>query len=65
MLKLKQYLCRHEFEIIAIHDLTAEPLKECKKCGVFHIGRGYFGFGYNCKEINVSGWVLCIDKEDK
>jgi len=57
MLKLRQYLCKHDFKLIAKHKCTSQNLWQCKKCGVFVIQHWGIGLNYKCKVPNICGWV--------
>jgi hypothetical protein len=55
-LKLKQYLCRHNFKFVSKHKDTQQNLWKCKKCGVYCIQHYGIGVHYFCKEPNIDGW---------
>lgn len=56
MLKIKQYLCRHKFKVIAEHVSCQENLWQCDKCKVYVIQHYGLGISYKCKAININGW---------
>ncbi len=37
MLKIKQYLCKHDFYMIAKHKIVSEDLYQCSKCGAYMV----------------------------
>lgn len=56
MLKLKQYICKHNFDFIAKHKYTSQNLWKCNKCGVYliqHWGIGVYGL---CKAPDIGDW---------
>lgn len=57
MLKLKQYICRHDFKHIAQHRSTKQNLWKCRKCDVFVIQHWGIGTHYKCKTPNIEGWI--------
>ncbi|RUS47551.1 hypothetical protein ELR57_07075 [Cohnella sp. AR92] len=57
MLKLRQYLCRHYFKIIANHRSVSENLWQCKKCGVYCIQHWGIGVSYLHKTPHIDGWI--------
>lgn len=56
MLKLKQYLCRHNFKYIAKHKTTQQNLWKCTKCGVYCIQHYGLGTHYKSKTPHIDGW---------
>lgn len=56
MLKIRQYLCKHDFIMIAKQRSTNQDLWRCKKCGVYYIRHWGLGLGYKCKIPNIGGW---------
>ena len=57
MLKLKQYLCRHDFKVIGTQKDTQENLWQCPKCKVYCIQHYGLGISYICKVPNIGGWI--------
>jgi len=57
MIKLKQYLCKHDFEYLARHKHVSENLWKCKKCGVFYIQHWGLGIGFKSKNYTDRHWV--------
>lgn len=57
MLKIKQYLCRHDFKYLARHQFTSQNLWKCKKCEVYYIQHWGLDIGYKCKYPNIDGWI--------
>lgn len=57
MLKIKQYLCRHEFGYIAKHNFTQQNLWQCPKCNVYIIQHWGLGTHYKCQKPNIDGWI--------
>jgi hypothetical protein len=57
MLKIKQYLCRHDFKHIAEHLDAQMNLWKCSKCQVYLIQHYGIGCHYKCKVPNILyGW---------
>jgi hypothetical protein len=56
MLKLKQYFCRHDYELLAKHNSSHQNLYKCKKCDVFLIQHYGLGAHYKCVFPNIDGW---------
>lgn len=57
MLKLRQYLCRHDFEYIAKHRSSSQNLWKCRKCGVYCIQHWGLGIHYKFKTPHIDGWI--------
>lgn len=57
VLKIRQYLCRHDYICIARHKSTSQNLWKCSKCGVYYIQHWGLGIGYACVKPNLNGWV--------
>lgn len=47
MLKIKQYLCKHKFEILSSKKDTQQNLWQCAKCKVYCIQ--HYGIGVSYK----------------
>lgn len=62
-LKLKQYLCIHNYEHIAVHKSASENLWKCRKCGVYYIQHWGLGIGYKYQTPDISGWIYKEGKE--
>ena len=56
MLKVKQYICKHDFRVIAQHQSTQSNLWQCKKCDVYYVQHYGINVGYKCKVPNIGGW---------
>lgn len=56
MLKLKQYFCKHDYEMLAMHNTSQQNLYKCKKCDVFVIQHYGVGVHYKCKFPNIENW---------
>ena len=62
MLKLKQYFCKHDFELIARHKIVSENLYQCSKCNVYMLNHWGLGIFVKFKElVNADKWRF-IDK---
>lgn len=57
MLKLKQYLCRHDYKYIAKQKHVSENLWQCKKCKVYYIQHWGMGLGYKSKTPHLTNWI--------
>lgn len=57
MLKIRQYLCRHDFKVIAEHDTSSQNLWQCPKCKVYCIQHWGIGTHYLSKTPHIDGWV--------
>ncbi len=58
MLKLKQYLCKHNFEHIAYHNSTQQNLWQCSKCKVFCVQHYGINLSYKTKyPPSFDGWI--------
>ena len=57
VLKLNQYLCRHDYKYIAKHKQVNENLWQCKKCKVFYIEHWGIGLGYKSKTPHLTNWI--------
>lgn len=64
MLKIKQYFCKHDYEMVAMHGHSQQNLYKCKKCDVFLIQHYGLGVRHKCTYPNIDGWVY-IPKEPK
>lgn len=65
MLKLKQYLCNHDYVCVAEHKHTQQNLHQCTKCEVyftFHYGTGA---SYKTNEPDLSDWKYINESEEK
>lgn len=58
VLKLKQYICRHKFRLIAKHKYCQENLWVCDKCSVFLTQHYGVNVHYLSKEIPNIEWVF-------
>ena len=56
-LKVRQYLCKHDFHLIAKHEFTMQNLWRCDKCGVFCIQHYGIGLHYYSKTPELEHWV--------
>lgn len=57
MLKLKQYLCKHDYEYLAREKDTSQNLWQCKKCKVFYVQHWGIGVGVKCKDYPIMNWI--------
>lgn len=57
MLKLRQYLCKHDYEYIARNKHISENLWQCKKCKVYYMQHWGLGIGYKSKTKGNATWV--------
>lgn len=62
MLKIRQYFCKHDYELVATHGSTSQNLWQCKKCDVFVVQNWGVGLYYKCKEPNIGGWIYETEK---
>ena len=65
ILKLRQYLCKHDFIQIGKHISTSQNLWKCKKCDIYYIQHWGMGVGYKCKTPNLDGWDEGIYNKNK
>jgi hypothetical protein len=57
MLRIKQYLCKHDFKYLAEHMSTQQNLWKCDKCNVYCIQHWGIGTYYNAKTPHIEGWI--------
>lgn len=60
MLKLKQYLCKHDYKYLAKNKHISENLWQCKKCGVYYIQHWGLGIGFKSKNIGNAKWIYKV-----
>jgi hypothetical protein len=58
MLKIKQYFCRHNFELYAKHGSSSQNLWKCTKCHVYCIQHYGIGVHYLHKTPHITGWLV-------
>ncbi len=50
--KLKQLLCKHNFEFVGKNKYINENLWQCRKCGIYYIQYYNLGIGYKMYKFN-------------
>lgn len=61
MLKIKQYLCKHDFYMIAKHKIVSKDLYQCSKCGVYMVKHRGDLTSFKCKEFPLCGQWEFLD----
>ena len=61
MLKIRQYFCKHDFNLLAKHKIVSEDLYQCSKCGVYMVRHRGIGVSFKSKEFPLCGKWQFLD----